>query len=93
MSSSRKRLGDRGIVLMARAADRVEALAARLQPAREPVHLPAGALAVEQLDHRLAAEADLVRLHVDEAPRQLAAADLGDEFLVNGLGGVHARAA
>ena len=50
-----QRLGDRGIVLMARAADRVEALAARLQPAREPVHLAADALAVEQLDHRLAA--------------------------------------
>ena len=63
MSSIRKRLGDRGIVLMARAADRVEALAARLQPARQPVHLPADALAVEQLDHRLAGEADVARLH------------------------------
>ena len=36
-------LGDRGVVLVARASDRVEALAARLQPAREPVHLPADA--------------------------------------------------
>ena len=36
----------------------VETFAARLEFTREPVHLPADALAVEELDHRLAAEAD-----------------------------------
>lgn len=73
-----KGLGDGGIVLVARAADRIEALAARLQPAREPVHLPAGALAVEELGHGFAPEPDRFRLDVGRAPRQLPAAQVGD---------------
>ncbi len=84
-------LGDGGVVLVARAADRVEALAARLQPAREPVHLAARDLAVEELDHRLAGEADVAGLDVGDAPRQLAGAQPGDELLVNGFGGVQLK--
>ena len=84
-----ERLGDRGVVLMARASDRVEALAARLQPAREAVHLPACDLAVEELDHRFAGEADVARPNVARAPRQVSVPDPGDELLVNGFGGVH----
>jgi hypothetical protein len=69
-----KRLGDGGIVFMARAADRVESLAARLQPARDPVELAARALAVEQFDHGVAGKADVVRPHLDTTTRQRALA-------------------
>ena len=86
-----KRQGDGGIVLVARAADRVEALAAGLQPAREPVQLAAGALAVEQVRHRLARKPDLIGAGVGEAARQLAVTEPGDELFVNCLGGVHPR--
>ncbi len=84
-----QRLGDRGIVLVARAADRVEALAARLQPARDPVELAAHHLAVEQLDHGLAGEADLGGRERDRAAGKAPAPHLRDELLVNGLGCVH----
>ncbi len=82
-------LGDRGVVLVARASDRVETLAARLQPAREPVHLAAGHLAVEELDHRFAGETDFGRPNVAGPPGQVSVPDPGDELLMNGFGGVH----
>ena len=85
--------GDGRIVFVARAADRVEALAARLQASREPVHLPARHLTVEELGQSLPAEAHFVRLDVGDAPRQPLALQLGDEFLVNGFCRVHDRPA
>ena len=84
-----ERLGDRGIVLVARASDRIEALAARLEPARDAVHLAADDLAVEGLDLDLGGQADIRGLEVADPARQIAAAKLRDELFVNGLGGVH----
>jgi hypothetical protein len=73
-------LGDGGIVLMAGAADRVEAFAPRLQPAREPVHLPAYALAVEQFHHGFTGEADVARLHTAGAPWEIFLATRATNF-------------
>ena len=64
-------------------------LAARLQTARDTVHLPADALAVVELDQSLRGRANFVGHDIDEPPRQPAGADLRDEFIVNGFRRVH----
>jgi len=64
-------------------------LAARLQPARDSVHLPADALAVERIDDRLAGQADVAGLDAAGATREVSPPDFRDEFLVNGFGCVH----
>ena len=84
-----QRLGDRRIVLMARAADRVEALAARLQAAREPVELAAHHLAVEQLDDGFIGHADIAGRERAGAAGEISRPDLRHEFLVDDLGCVH----
>ena len=80
------RAEDRCDARVARRADGVEALAARLQLARDPVELPAQNLCMEYADKSIATKAGAFERHRAGRSRQVAAGNAGKEVLVYDVG-------